>query len=61
MNFETTQFERSLIAMSLEYYINNKQPDPIAGGVPYQEHIEHLLARLYEYNPPAPSLATESK
>lgn len=55
MNFQMTQFDCSLIAMALEYYINNKQPDPIAGGVPYQEHMEDLLARCYKFHPTAPS------
>lgn len=57
--FNLNQFDRSLIAMSLEYYINNKQPDPIAGGVPYQEYMEHLLARFYKFNPTAPAPAGE--
>jgi hypothetical protein len=41
-----SSFERGLIIRSLEYYINNKQFDPIAGGVPYQEHMQFLLAKL---------------
>lgn len=40
------KFDRSLIVMALEYYILNKQADPIAGGVPYQEHMQHLLTRF---------------
>ena len=40
------KFERSLIVQSLEYYILNKQPDPIAGGVPYQEEMKHLFDKL---------------
>jgi len=48
-----SQFDRVLIVMALEYYINNKQPDPIAGGVPYREHMEHLLARFFAPFAPA--------
>jgi hypothetical protein len=40
------KFERGLIVMALEYYINNKQPDPVAGGVPYKEHMQHLFAKF---------------
>jgi hypothetical protein len=40
------KFERSLIVMALEYYILNKQADPIAGGVPYQEHMQHLRTKF---------------
>ena len=40
------KFERSLIVMALEYYILNKQVDPIAGGVPYQEHMQHLRTKF---------------
>jgi hypothetical protein len=40
------KFERCLIVQALEYYVLNKQPDPIAGGVPYQEHMQFLLNKL---------------
>jgi hypothetical protein len=40
------KFERSLILQALEYYILNKQPDPIGGGVPYQEDMKFLLNKL---------------
>jgi len=39
-------FDRYLIAMALEYYILNKQADPIAGVVPYREHMQNLLTFL---------------
>jgi hypothetical protein len=39
-------FDRCLIVMALEYCILNKQADPIAGGVPYQEHMQHLLTKF---------------
>jgi hypothetical protein len=40
------RFERFLIVTALEYYILNKEADPIAGGVPYQEHMQHLRSRF---------------
>ena len=40
------QFERGLIVQALEYYVLNKQPDPIAGGVPYLEPMQFLLNKL---------------
>jgi hypothetical protein len=40
------RFERALAAHALEYYVRNKQPDPIAGGVPYQEQMQFLLNKL---------------
>jgi hypothetical protein len=42
------KFERYLIVMALEYYILNKQPDPVAGGVPYKEDMQYLFAKLFE-------------
>jgi len=39
-------FERYLIVMALEYYILNKQADPIAGGVPYREDMQHLRTQF---------------
>lgn len=44
------KFERSLIVLALEYYILNKQVDPIAGGVPYQEDMQHLRAKFITNN-----------
>jgi hypothetical protein len=41
-----TRFELALIIQALEYYINNKQFDPIGGGVPYKEDMQFLLAKL---------------
>jgi len=41
-SFNLDRFERSLVVMALEYYILNKQADPIAGGVPYQEQMQDL-------------------
>jgi hypothetical protein len=41
-----SKFERSLIVVALKYYILNRQPDPIAGGVPYREHMQHLITKL---------------
>ena len=51
------KFERSLIVMALEYYILNKQVDPIAGGVPYQEAMKNLHASMTSTlsNPPGAS------
>lgn len=43
---DLSQFEHGLIVQALEYYVLNKQPDPIAGGVPYQEHMQFLLNKL---------------
>jgi hypothetical protein len=43
---DLSKFERSLIVQALQYYILNKQPDPIAGGVPYREQMKHLFGKL---------------
>jgi hypothetical protein len=43
-------FERSLILQALEYYILNKQPDPVGGGVPYREDMTFLLNKLRANN-----------
>jgi hypothetical protein len=40
------KFERCLILQALEYYVQNKQPDPVGGGVLYQEDMKFLLKRL---------------
>jgi hypothetical protein len=45
-SFSLDRFERSLVVMALEYYILNKQADPIAGGVPYQEQMQDLRTWL---------------
>lgn len=41
-----SKFERCLIVQALEYYVLNKQPDPISGGVPYGEQMGFLLSKL---------------
>ena len=45
-----SKFERILIVMAVEYYILNKQPDPVAGGVPHKEHMQHLFAKFFKDN-----------
>ena len=45
-SFNLDRSERSLVVMALEYYILNKQADPIAGGVPYQEQMQDLRTWL---------------
>jgi len=41
-----TDFDRFLLLKALDYYIRNKQFDPISGCVPYQDDMQHLLNTL---------------
>jgi hypothetical protein len=44
------KFERFLVVMALEYYVLNKEADPIAGGVPYQEQMQDLRTWLLRHD-----------
>ena len=39
-------WDRHIMLVALDYYIRNKQPDPIAGGVPYIDDMEWLFKSL---------------
>lgn len=46
-----TDFDRFLILTALDYYLRNKEPDPIAGGVPYQLDMRTLFDSLNSRSP----------
>lgn len=43
---ELTVFERQLLLRAVEFYLLNKQADPIAGQVPYVDHMSDLFNTL---------------
>lgn len=40
---ELTTFERQLLLRAVEFYLLNKQADPIAGQVPYADVMQDLF------------------
>jgi len=40
------RFDRFLLITALDYYLRNKEPSPIEGGIPYQSEMAALLNSL---------------
>jgi hypothetical protein len=45
-SFKLSQLDRHLIITALDYYLRNKEPDVIAGGIPWRFEMTALLESL---------------
>lgn len=43
---QLTDFDRYLLITALDYYLRNKEPDVIAGGIPWRFEMTALLESL---------------